>query len=624
MCSECTDDHQSRSLYKEHRIVSPDEYLKEVGIDKALLLIPKEVECNNCRDRQNILEMFCEICDLPLCKKCSEDEHGSHKCVKLENVSERYRKAVSRNIHQMEAKHDQYLESKLEFEYTDMEFENRYKVEADEIRSHAKKIRNILEEEESRCLRELRSCYDREKESNKDEFKNVQGKIHKIGTVISRVRYLEKNGNPAQIVSSKPMIDQYTKDIEGSSIERPPEAGTMPSFIPFNSPSFGDFGSIKMIPLRADSLEFKIKQSKTIKQGDYLHGSIDLKSRTRDEKLLIRRLLKASIKSPNSKDRELDKVKIEDDEIVLTVKFSEKGTHRISVRLGRDDIMGSPCNIPVKPEWKNVRTVGIYRKKGAETAPFTTLRGIAVDKKRKVIITDGVSGIQKMAYPKDKRRIIVPSTESCDPRFIAVSRDNKYYVTDSTRNDVFVCDSKGKVLSYFEASKILQGPTGIAINNDAEIVYVVNKVNSNVEIFDLGGQYKESIESFDENVPVQLQLKNPQGIGVTSEGNVIVSDTSKHSVQVYNADGKFLFAFGSEGNELGQLKCPEGIAVDSENNVFVCDTDNNRVQKFDEKGRFVCCLNDESVNLQTPRGIAIDDDHGRVFVTASDSVYVFE
>lgn len=48
--------------------------------------------------------------------------------------------------------------------------------------------------------------------------------------------------------------------------------------------------------------------------------------------------------------------------------------------------------------------------------------------------------------------------------------------------------------------------------------------------------------------------------------------------KVYNADGEFLFKFGSHGEGNGQFNAPTGVAVDANGNIIVADWGNSRIQ----------------------------------------------
>lgn len=47
---------------------------------------------------------------------------------------------------------------------------------------------------------------------------------------------------------------------------------------------------------------------------------------------------------------------------------------------------------------------------------------------------------------------------------------------------------------------------------------------------------------------------------------------------MYNAEGEFLFKFGSHGEGNGQFNAPTGVAVDSNGNIIVADWGNSRIQ----------------------------------------------
>lgn len=57
-------------------------------------------------------------------------------------------------------------------------------------------------------------------------------------------------------------------------------------------------------------------------------------------------------------------------------------------------------------------------------------------------------------------------------------------------------------------------------------------------------------------------------------------------LQVYNADGEFLYKFGSHGEGNGQFNAPTGVAVDTNGNIIVADWGNSRIQVSSRKTVF--------------------------------------
>jgi len=78
------------------------------------------------------------------------------------------------------------------------------------------------------------------------------------------------------------------------------------------------------------------------------------------------------------------------------------------------------------------------------------------------------------------------------------------------------------------------------------------------------------------------EFRRPSGIAINEELNrLYVVDTKSHNVKVYDLkNGKMLFEFGKRGIEEGEFNFPTNIAIDRRNgNVAVVDTQNFRVQQ---------------------------------------------
>lgn len=116
---------------------------------------------------------------------------------------------------------------------------------------------------------------------------------------------------------------------------------------------------------------------------------------------------------------------------------------------------------------------------------------------------------------------------------------------------------------------------------------------------------------------------------------------------MYNADGEFLFKFGSHGEGNGQFNAPTGVAVDANGNIIVADWGNSRIQVsltqlhdpertdqihermtqtvhlcclinqvFDSSGSFLSYINTSADPLYGPQGLALTSD-GHVAVADS-------
>mmetsp|Transcript_1786 Transcript_1786/g.3601 ORF Transcript_1786/g.3601 Transcript_1786/m.3601 type:complete len:354 (-) Transcript_1786:266-1327(-) len=86
-------------------------------------------------------------------------------------------------------------------------------------------------------------------------------------------------------------------------------------------------------------------------------------------------------------------------------------------------------------------------------------------------------------------------------------------------------------------------------------------------------------------------FRNPVGIVVGKDGNLIVVDSGLHCIRKVTLDGALIVQYGSgqrgfqdgEGTH-AQFDEPHGIAQDSDGNIFVADTSNHRIRKITPTG----------------------------------------
>jgi RHS repeat-associated protein len=96
------------------------------------------------------------------------------------------------------------------------------------------------------------------------------------------------------------------------------------------------------------------------------------------------------------------------------------------------------------------------------------------------------------------------------------------------------------------------------------------------------------------------QLKEPQGIAVTTKGDEYVLDTGNHRVEEFNTKGTLVRTFGTE-----QLKEPRGIALGPEGAVWVANTGDNAIDKFSSEGSYETAV---SEGLKAPQGLTVNSE----------------
>jgi len=75
-------------------------------------------------------------------------------------------------------------------------------------------------------------------------------------------------------------------------------------------------------------------------------------------------------------------------------------------------------------------------------------------------------------------------------------------------------------------------------------------------------------------------LSRPKGVATDSFGHVYVVDSLFHTLQVFDASGRFLLNLGGQGRSPGEFWLPTGIFIGEKDTIYVADSHNRRVQVF--------------------------------------------
>ena len=144
-----------------------------------------------------------------------------------------------------------------------------------------------------------------------------------------------------------------------------------------------------------------------------------------------------------------------------------------------------------------------------------------------------------------------------------------------------------------------KNPAGLATDFESGRLYVADRGNSRVDVFDSAGNFEmafgwgvlsgkakleicTAITGCHAGLPGsgEGQFSAPTEIAVDNDSSsssqhdiYVVDGTSR--VQKFNPEGKFLLSFGSFGTGDGQLDHPQGVGVDADA-VYVADDRNDR------------------------------------------------
>ena len=161
-------------------------------------------------------------------------------------------------------------------------------------------------------------------------------------------------------------------------------------------------------------------------------------------------------------------------------------------------------------------------------------------------------------------------------------------------------------------SRELNNPRGIAIHYKTGNIYITDSGNHRVQVFSCNGDY---IFMFSK------KMNEPVGICIF-QNKVFVTQWGTHCINMYELEGKLIKSVGSKGNGRTQFDIPNGLDVsDRNNNIYVCDCQNHRIQILTEELKYHSMLGIDM--LEYPRDVKVTRDRVLVLDGSDPCMFVF-
>ena len=242
--------------------------------------------------------------------------------------------------------------------------------------------------------------------------------------------------------------------------------------------------------------------------------------------------------------------------------------------------------------------------------------GIVKDGMERLIVADTAAGkVHIFDTRKGKYKVISSGRgfNLLSPIGVTVDASDNIYVSDSVEGNVLVFNAKGRY--QFSIDGLIR-PTGLAVDNNDHILYVVDTGAHKINVYDLRGTY---IKSLGGRGDAEGEFNFPTDIFVTARGDIYVTDSMNFRVQKFNNDGRFLLFISSHGDGTGDMGRPKGVAVDSLGYIYVVDAIFDTVQIFNQNGEFLLNFGLRGSGpgeFWLPAGIFIDA-NSRIYVADS-------
>ncbi|XP_071043399.1 tripartite motif-containing protein 2 isoform X2 [Parasteatoda tepidariorum] len=179
------------------------------------------------------------------------------------------------------------------------------------------------------------------------------------------------------------------------------------------------------------------------------------------------------------------------------------------------------------PKGKYVSRIGIGKLLGP--------KGVTVNKNGHIIVVDN-KGNNVLVFRENGKVLHKFGSRPSDPgrftgpHYAAVNSKNQIVVSDFHGHCIKIFDAEGSFLTSFgsngEGNGQFNAPTGVTIDDQDNII-VADWGNCRIQVFDINGSFLSFINTFGD------PLYGPQGLAMTSDGHVVVSDSGNHCFKIY-------------------------------------------------------------------------------------------
>lgn len=265
---------------------------------------------------------------------------------------------------------------------------------------------------------------------------------------------------------------------------------------------------------------------------------------------------------------------------------------------------------------------------GPEQSRFIRPYGITAKDGVALVVTDlGSSSVHVFDFRRQRYRNLTLEGKGGfrSPTGVALDKRGRLYVADSSLAVIFVLTMEGKLVRTIGTEGDFIRPTGLALNPQQELLYVVDSKGHQVVVYDPEGQRRYS---FGTRGKKPGEFNFPTHIFVAENEEVYVTDSMNFRVQAFGPKGTFRFALGNVGDSAGDLSKPKGVAVDSEGHVYVVDAMFDNVQILSREGTPLLAFGSfgqDHGQFWLPAGLWIDG-RDRIYVADSfnQRVQVFQ
>ena len=203
ICHACADDHKTVRILKKHQVISLDEAAQMIRDSlPACLEHPEQT-----------LQLYCELCKIPVCYLCHALSHAQHDCVMMKNKVSKAKDELSIIL---EKTLSMVKESKKGKETINCQFakqEKRIKSTIQKVSMAVDVICTDVKTKESQITNELERIWESQRNRSEIENQKITNLSKKLSKILECEQDLREFGNPCDYVNRVPSLKMQLADI---------------------------------------------------------------------------------------------------------------------------------------------------------------------------------------------------------------------------------------------------------------------------------------------------------------------------------------------------------------------------------------------------------------------------
>lgn len=248
--------------------------------------------------------------------------------------------------------------------------------------------------------------------------------------------------------------------------------------------------------------------------------------------------------------------------------------------------------------------------------------GMAVDSKGNLYVADTKVGAIFIFNTETRDvQLIKNKVEAHFARIIGLTMDDndRLFVADPGLRHVLVFDAQHKAQDVISDGMV--EPSMLAIDTQNRLLYVSDISLDQILVYDADSlKLKRKMGTTGKNHELTTpgDFAKPTGVAVDKEGNLYVADTLNDRIEVFDADGGFIRAWGKNGDGPGYFARPKGVAIDTDGHIWVADGMQDRVQVFTPEGQLLISMGGHGLlpgQYQGLVNIASDNRRNRIYTS---------